>query len=143
VVLRFPVHALLDGALLLMTVTGRRGGRRYTFPVGYLDVDGRLLVVTRHAWRADLRGGADVDVLWHGRHQRLRAQLQEDPGSVAETIDQLLAAGHDLRGLQPRLGLRVHGDDRPTREELICAVAEFDLSLITLAASTLRPEDDP
>jgi len=33
--LRSPLHPLLDGGLMLITVTGRRTGRRYTIPVGY------------------------------------------------------------------------------------------------------------
>ena len=34
-ILRSPLHALLDPGLMLITVTGRRTGRRYTIPVGY------------------------------------------------------------------------------------------------------------
>jgi deazaflavin-dependent oxidoreductase (nitroreductase family) len=34
-VLRSPAHRLLSGNLALISVTGRRSGRVYTFPVGY------------------------------------------------------------------------------------------------------------
>ena len=34
-VLRSPAHGLLSGHLALLTVTGRRSGRAFTFPVGY------------------------------------------------------------------------------------------------------------
>jgi hypothetical protein len=34
-ILRSPLHRLLSSGLTLITVTGRRSGRRYTIPVGY------------------------------------------------------------------------------------------------------------
>ena len=34
-ILRSPLHGLLSRGLMLLTVTGRRTGRRYTIPVGY------------------------------------------------------------------------------------------------------------
>ena len=42
-VLRSPFHWLLSFGLMLITVTGRRSGRRYTIPVGY-QRHGDLLV---------------------------------------------------------------------------------------------------
>jgi hypothetical protein len=33
--LRSPLHRLLDGTLVLLTYTGRRTGKQYTFPIGY------------------------------------------------------------------------------------------------------------
>ena len=56
--LRSPVHAVLDSALLVLHIVGRRTRRSYDLPVGYVDLDGELLVVTQHAWRANVRGGA-------------------------------------------------------------------------------------
>jgi len=35
VLLNSPLHAPLSGQLALITVTGRRSGRTFTFPVGY------------------------------------------------------------------------------------------------------------
>ncbi len=43
-----PLHGVLDSALLTLHVTGRVTGRRFDIPVGYVDVDGRLVVVTQH-----------------------------------------------------------------------------------------------
>jgi hypothetical protein len=81
-VLRSPLHAALDRSMLVLHVTGRKTGRRYDIPVGYVDLDGHLLVVAQHRWRANLRGGADIEVTYRGRRQRMRADLWSVPGSV-------------------------------------------------------------
>ena len=44
-VLHSRLHRLLSGRLALVTVTGRRSGRRFTIPVGYRRVDGRVEIV--------------------------------------------------------------------------------------------------
>ncbi|HSP20121.1 MAG TPA: hypothetical protein VLQ79_11435 [Myxococcaceae bacterium] len=56
--LRSPLHTVLDDALLTLHVTGHVTGQLYDIPVGYVDVDGRLVVLTQHSWRANLRGAA-------------------------------------------------------------------------------------
>ena len=81
-VLQSPLHAALDGALLVLHITGRKTGRRYDIPVGYIDLDQQLIVVTQHAWRVNLRGGADIEVTHRGRRQAMHTDLDEDPSSV-------------------------------------------------------------
>ena len=66
---RSRLHPMMDDAVLVLHVVGRRTGRRYDIPVGYLAVDGRLVVVTQHAWRANLRGGISVEVTHAGRRE--------------------------------------------------------------------------
>jgi F420H(2)-dependent quinone reductase len=81
-VLQSPLHAALDGALLVLHITGRKTGRRYDIPVGYIDLDQQLIVVTQHAWRVNLRGGADIEVTHHGRRQAMHTDLDEDPSRL-------------------------------------------------------------
>jgi len=50
-VLRSPFHYPLSLGLMLLTVTGRRSGRRYTIPVGYQQRDECLLVLVSKAGR--------------------------------------------------------------------------------------------
>lgn len=69
-VLRSPAHPLLSGHLMLLTVTGRRSGRTFTFPVAYTQ-DGDRLTVTldwpeRKRWWRNLRGGAPIAVELRG-----------------------------------------------------------------------------
>lgn len=50
-VLRSPFHYPLSLGLMLLTVTGRRSGLRYTIPVGYQRRDDCLLVLVSKARR--------------------------------------------------------------------------------------------
>src|SRR5579884_1140426 len=43
--LRSPLHGLLSRQVFLLTVTGRRSGRRFTLPLGYVRDGDALLVV--------------------------------------------------------------------------------------------------
>ena len=50
-VLRSPFHWILSPGLLLLTVTGRRTGRRYSIPGGYQRDGDRLVVLVSKAAR--------------------------------------------------------------------------------------------
>jgi hypothetical protein len=81
--LRSPAHGLLSRRLLLITVTGRRSGRRFTIPVSYLERDGRLLIQPsapeRKLWWRNLRGeGAPVRVRLRGRDRTGHAVARGD-----------------------------------------------------------------
>ena len=54
-VLRSPLHGLLSRRLLIVTVTGRKTGRRYSNPVGYAQHDGALSVGGVVGWRRRTR----------------------------------------------------------------------------------------
>jgi hypothetical protein len=132
-VLRSPLHAAVDDALLIVHVTGRKSGRRYHIPVGYVDLDGSFVVVTQHTWRVNLRGGADIEVTHGGRCRSMHADLDEEPGSVAATLRAMIdRIGWHAARRQIRLTSNV--GRTPTRAELEEAVREYDLATITLTA---------
>jgi F420H(2)-dependent quinone reductase len=69
-VLHSPVHRLLSRRIALITVTGRRSGRRFTFPVQYRR-DGDHVAITvgapaRKRWWRNLRHRAPVAMLIQG-----------------------------------------------------------------------------
>lgn len=131
VLLRSPLHRAFDNALLILHVIGRRTGHRYDIPVGYLDVDGRFVVVTQHRWRRNLRGGADIEVTHAGRRQPMHADLDEEPASVAATLDAAIEhAG--WRTTQRQTGLKSDVKTSPTLGELHEAARRFNLATITL-----------
>ena len=78
-ILRSRAHWLLSRGLTLITVTGRRSGRRYTIPVGYLETSNEVIVLVNDApsktwWRNYLDGGP-IEMLLRGvpRHGEARA----------------------------------------------------------------------
>jgi hypothetical protein len=131
-VLRSPLHATVDGALLMLHVTGRRTGRRYDIPVGYVELDGRFVVVTQHSWRANLRGVHDLEVTHARRRRTMRVDLDEQPRSVAATLRRVVE-GTGWQAARRRVGLTVTVRRTPTVAELEEAVREYDLATITLA----------
>lgn len=129
-VLRSPLHGLLDSSVLLLHVTGRKTGRRYDIPVNYVDVDGRLTIVTVARWRLNLRGGADVEATWRGGRWRMHALLDEDPASVAVSYRRMIdRLGWPRAGR--RLGISAPGGE-PNVLDLLVAANEYGWSVITL-----------
>jgi hypothetical protein len=45
-----PLHGMLDDSFVVLHLTGRKTGRRYDIPVGYVDMEGKLTVVTVARW---------------------------------------------------------------------------------------------
>ena len=64
-VLRSPFHRMFSDGMLLITVSGRKSGRQYTFPVAYFPGEGVFWILTlRHrTWWRNLRQGAKVTLL--------------------------------------------------------------------------------
>ena len=126
-----PLHGVLDDSVLVLHLTGRKTGRRYNIPVGYVDMEGKLTVVTVARWRVNLRGGADVEVTRHGCLRPMHAQLDEDPASVAVSyramIDRI-----GWKKAQRQLGISRPGAQAPTAPELKDAAREYGWSVITL-----------
>jgi F420H(2)-dependent quinone reductase len=65
--LRSPVHGLISSHLALLTVTGRRSGHTFTFPVGYhVEGDDRLTLNVdwpeRKRWWRNLQDGGRVEL---------------------------------------------------------------------------------
>jgi deazaflavin-dependent oxidoreductase (nitroreductase family) len=88
--LRSPLHRIVSGRLALITVTGRRSGREYTFPVGYRRDGDRVLVGVewpeRKVWWRNLRGGGPVRIRVAGRDHPGHAQVREDERGVTVEV---------------------------------------------------------
>lgn len=83
-VLRSPFHGILSGGMMLITVTGRRTGKKYTTPVGYYREDGYLWVITSRdrTWWRNLCGGADVGLLLKRKPVAAYAETDLDENAV-------------------------------------------------------------
>jgi len=94
-ILRSPLHWIFSSALLLITVTGRRTGRRYTIPVGY-QRDGNQIVILvsqarRKQWWRNYREPARVELWLRGRAVEGRAvALVADDAAFREACESTL-----------------------------------------------------
>jgi hypothetical protein len=91
-VLRSPLHGLISDRLALITVTGRRSGRRYTFPVGYEQEGDRVKITVGwpegKRWWRNLRDGGEVRMFLRGLEcgGRARAHVDETSGVRVEVV---------------------------------------------------------
>lgn len=83
-VLRSPLHFLLSGGLGLLTVTGRRTGRRHTFPVGYQRDGRRVIILASEAhkkqWWRNYRSPAPATLLVRRKQLTGTGRLLEPGG---------------------------------------------------------------
>jgi deazaflavin-dependent oxidoreductase (nitroreductase family) len=120
-ILRSPLHRIVSGSLLLLTFTGRKSGRQFTTPVGYMrDGDG-LLVFTDRMWWENLRGGAPVSVLLRGHRQTASTKVITDRAAVVATIERL-AARLGAKDAYRLVGITLADDQSPSHEDLMAAM---------------------
>ncbi|HEU0293919.1 MAG TPA: nitroreductase/quinone reductase family protein [Anaerolineales bacterium] len=83
-VLRSPFHGMLSSGMMLITVTGRRTGKKYTTPVEYYCENGDLWVLTsrNRTWWRNLRGGAEVSLLLKRKSVTALAEPELDQKTV-------------------------------------------------------------
>ena len=125
-----PLHGVLDDSFLVLHLTGRKSGRRYNIPVGYVDMEGKLAVVTALAATSPV-SFADIEVTRHGCLRPMHALLDEDPASVAVSYQAMIDRIGQKKA-QRQLGISLPGGRAPTALELKDAAREYGWSVITL-----------
>jgi deazaflavin-dependent oxidoreductase (nitroreductase family) len=84
-ILRSRLHWLLSPGLMLITVTGRRTGRRYTIPVGYHQVEDAIIILVAEAphkvWWRNYREARPIELRLRGKGLRGTAVVLP-PGSA-------------------------------------------------------------
>jgi deazaflavin-dependent oxidoreductase (nitroreductase family) len=95
-ILRAPLlHWLLSPGLMLLTVRGRRSGRRYTIPVGY-QRDGALLIVLvsearKKQWWRNYREAQPAEIRLRGRaHTAVAVVIASDSEEFASRLERSL-----------------------------------------------------
>jgi hypothetical protein len=123
--------------LALLSFVGRRSGRRYEVPIEFHELDGEPLILTASAWKANLRGGADVELVHEARRVPMRAELVEDPDQVAIVYQRLIGQIGIANAKATKIGLEVIGEEMPRHEQVREAVAG------RRAVVRLRPRSQP
>ena len=103
--LRSPLHIFM-GDTMLITVTGRKTGKKYTTPVGYFRENGDLWIMTSRdrTWWRNVRGGAQVSMRMHGRDSRGYGETILAATAVAEQVCKYI---HHIPLAAKSLGVRL------------------------------------
>ena len=104
--LRSPFHGVLSNGMMLITVTGRKTGKKYTTPVGYYEEGGFLWVITSRdrTWWKNLQGGAEVGLLL--KRKPVTAFAEPDLDESAVEVRMYEYVKHVPQAAKP-LGIRV------------------------------------
>jgi deazaflavin-dependent oxidoreductase (nitroreductase family) len=91
-ILSSPLHGLMSGSILLLTVTGRKSGKQYTFPVSYYRDEETLTIFSqrKRQWWRNLEGGAAVQVRLRGKRRPATAEVVEtDHATLIATMKEM------------------------------------------------------
>ena len=87
IMLKSPLRGLM-GNTMIITVAGRKTGRKIAVPVNYYrDIDALWIITKRSRnWWRNTRGGADVDLYLHGKKLKGFAEAVLDESVIAAHI---------------------------------------------------------
>jgi len=115
-VLRSPLHGMLSNGMMLITITGRKTGKKYTTPVGYYREGDYLWIITsrERTWWKNLRGGAEVGLLLKRKPVTARAEPVLDEKAVEQRMFEYL---HHVPMAAKQMGVRME-DGKPNAEDI-------------------------
>jgi hypothetical protein len=119
---------------MLLTVTGRRSGRRFTVPVSYRRYGGDLLSFTSGGWSVwwkNLRGGAPVAARVRGRRISGSARAETNGSAVVRGSDAFLTEFPATAG---RYGVGLDADGRPLPQSVAAAVRQGRAVMVVVEA---------
>ncbi|KKW65419.1 hypothetical protein ABQF17_07995 [Mycolicibacterium elephantis] len=127
-----PLMGSLRKQLMLLVVTGRKSGRKYSFPLSAHQIDGVYYALTSAPWKNNFRDGADAILRHAGSTRRVHGELITDPAAVAE-ISRRCAESYGPKRAQMLMGLKFRDQRRiPTVEEFAEAVSQVGYAAIRL-----------
>ena len=111
-ILRSPLHRLLSGNTMLITVRGRSSGVPVTTPVNYWKEGDDLKVTSLRSrqWWRNLRANGHVGLVLKGRRIAGQAELIEAEAEVARGLQPHLAQERALRWAKQRVLVRIRPD---------------------------------
>ena len=118
ILLRSPLHRPMSKRLIVLSFTGRKSGKPYSIPVGYVQTDANtLLVTTNSGWWKNLRG-AKVKVQLRGKSYTGVTDVTTDQEGLQGMFRQLLADAPQLREIT---GVRLDASGEPVPEDVAAA----------------------
>ena len=121
--LRSPMHRLISKDLLLLTLTGRKSGKKYTIPVGYGRQGDILALFTDHTWYKNLLAHPMVKVRLQGKERSGTAEvIRNDKEQIAQ---EMLAFVRHRPGAARAYGVTFDAERKPNQESLHNAADRF------------------
>jgi deazaflavin-dependent oxidoreductase (nitroreductase family) len=114
--LHSPLHNLLDKSTILITILGRKSGKKYTIPVSYVRDGDTLLMISQreHTWWRNLRSGAQVTLYVQGHTWKASGEVFSD----AETVsNKLLLFLQQFPKYQRQIHIKLASNGQPENSE--------------------------
>lgn len=130
-ILRSPLHGMISSGMMVLTYTGRKTGRQISLPVGYIQMDGRLLNTSLRSrtWWRSLRGGAPVRLHLRGRARPAQAEAFDTGEEIRQGFLSYFARSP---GAMRVFGVRPGPDGQPSEPDLQRLAAERVVIYYTL-----------
>ncbi|HNK63339.1 MAG TPA: nitroreductase/quinone reductase family protein [Anaerolineales bacterium] len=115
-VLRSPFHGMLSSGMMLITITGRKSGKKYITPVGYYREGEFLWVITsrERTWWKNLQGGANVELLLRRQPVMAYAEPELELKAVAARMVEYL---RHIPQAASRMGIRME-NSQPNDDDI-------------------------
>lgn len=112
-ILYSPLHRVLSSSLMVLIFDGRKSGKRYCIPVGYMEEAGKLYLFSHAAWAKNFIGGAVVGVHLRGQLRRGTAHIIEDDAIILRFLRRMIAERGE--GMAEQMGFIERQPDGVTR----------------------------
>ena len=107
---------------MVVDVTGRKTGRRYSIPLSAHQIDGAIYAMTSAPWKHNFRDGVSAQVLHNRESIAMRGELIDD-SSIVGDLAHRCAHAYGARRAQRMMGLKFRDGHIPAAKEF-AAVCE-------------------
>jgi hypothetical protein len=111
-----PLAGPLRRQMMVVNVTGRKTGRRYSIPLSAHQIDNAVYALTSAPWKNNFRGGGPAEVVHNGKSTAMTGELITDPAVVAD-LSHRCAESYGVKRAQTMMGLKFRDQRVPTLEE--------------------------
>lgn len=123
IIIHSPLHGLLGDSFALITVTGRKTGRRISTPINVSPLNGALVVISYRSrtWWRNLLGGRQGELHHRGKTIPVAARILDQTSAVAAELKKFFET---YPGREKYFGIRTGGEGKAPEEELTRAAAD-------------------
>lgn len=114
-----PFHGRMSRRLMVLTFTGRKTGKHYSTPVGYVRRGSTILVFTHSPWRNNFTQPAPVIMRILGKDVQGVGHLVTDPVRIQQIVRELIAANGEK--MSRRMNLWMDNVETAAPEEVLKA----------------------